>query len=73
MRFALHRTRAELAIIVQRLRPYRKAIVAAVSPVVVGVIADVLGFDVDPSLVEQVVYGVLFGGVVFATPNAPKV
>jgi hypothetical protein len=47
--------------------------VAAVSPVVVGVIADVLGFDVDPSLVEQVVYGVLFGGVVFATPNAPKV
>jgi hypothetical protein len=73
MRFALHRTRAELAIIVQRLRPYRKAIVATAAPVVVAVIADVLGQDVPLSLVEQIISGIVFGGAVYATPNAPKV
>jgi hypothetical protein len=73
MRFALHRTRAELAIIVQRLRPYRKAIVAAVAPVVVAVVHDVTGVGVDLDLVEQALMAAVFGAAVYATPNTPKV
>ena len=73
MRFALHRTRAELAIIVQRLRPYSKAIVGAAAPVVVAVIHDVTGRGVDLALVETALLAVLTGGSVWRVSNTPKV
>ena len=73
MKFALHRTRAELAIIVQRLRPYSKALVGAAAPVVVAIVHDVTGYGVDVGVVETVLLSVLTGGSVYRVSNVPKV
>ena len=73
MRFALHRTRAELAIIVQRLRPYSKALVGAAAPVVVAVVFDLTGITADVAVVETLLLSVLTGGSVYRVSNVPKV
>ena len=73
MKFALHRTRAELAIIVQRLRRSRKAVAAFLAPLGVAIVADVLGYDVPLSYMETLIVSVINSGAVYRVSNAPKV
>lgn len=72
MKFTMYRTRVLVGDLLRKVRPYSKAVAAFLAPFVAALVADVLGHDVDQSLVEQAIVAVLVGGTVYAVPNRPK-